>query len=120
MIDDGTEPPLADPVAEYVPTGRPGHRAPHLWLGPDESTLDLIGAGVLLFAGPRAKPDLSALSEVPITTRVVEDQEFLDACGIGITGAVLVRPDGHVYWRCRGEDRTVRRRDGLFGRPGSR
>lgn len=30
VVDDGTAPPLADPVAEHVPTARPGHRAPHL------------------------------------------------------------------------------------------
>jgi putative polyketide hydroxylase len=36
IIDDGTaEPTRRDPVGEYTPLARPGHRAPHLWQGPD-------------------------------------------------------------------------------------
>ena len=58
---DGTEPP-ADTVRDYVPTSRPGHRAPHAWLdgGPPprpafgwrngRSTLDLFGDGFALLS----------------------------------------------------------------------
>ncbi|MFE7871956.1 hypothetical protein ACFUYE_16570 [Micromonospora humida] len=55
VIADGTAPPAGDPVADYVPTGRPGHRLPHVWLDPEQtrSTLDLVaGDGFILLAGP--------------------------------------------------------------------
>jgi hypothetical protein len=46
LVADGTPSPICpDPVAEYVPTARPGHRAPHCWLSFDASrvsTLDLF------------------------------------------------------------------------------
>jgi len=57
VIPDGTQPPaIANPVTDYVPTGRPGARAPHVWLeraGGQLSTLDLFGEGFVLLAGSR-------------------------------------------------------------------
>ena len=44
---DGTAAPPDDPRA-YVPTARPGHRAPHAWLADGRSTLDLFGRGFTL------------------------------------------------------------------------
>ena len=36
VVPDGTEPPeVEDEVIDYVPSGRPGHRAPHVWLERD-------------------------------------------------------------------------------------
>src|ERR1700677_4453847 len=54
IVPDGTaEPP--DSVSTYEQTARPGHRAPHAWLGPGKSTLDLFGKGfVLLRFAPAA------------------------------------------------------------------
>jgi 2-polyprenyl-6-methoxyphenol hydroxylase-like FAD-dependent oxidoreductase len=90
--------------------GRPGTRAPHLWVqrdGQRVSTLDLAGDRFVLFAGPQA----DAWSEAAPGTEVevhrvgapggLADPEgaFLDAYGITPTGAVLVRPDGVVAWR---------------------
>src|SRR5262245_47476389 len=55
---DGT-PPLADEQEVYVPTARPGARAPHVWLDDGRSTLDLFGRGfALLRLGPES-PDPS-------------------------------------------------------------
>src|SRR5438876_10459700 len=55
IVADGTEAPSPeDAVIDYVPTGRPGHRAPHVWLerdGERYSTLDLFGPGFTLLAG---------------------------------------------------------------------
>ncbi len=42
VTPDGTPEP-ADPSNEYFPTARPGHRAPHLWLGPDDALFDRFG-----------------------------------------------------------------------------
>ncbi|MBO4161299.1 FAD-dependent monooxygenase [Micromonospora antibiotica] len=111
VIADGTDPPAGDPVADYVPTGRPGHRLPHVWLDPEQtrSTLDLVaGDGFTLLAGPAAGWASTAQREVgfPLTVhhldRVMSPSArtvFLDQCGLHDTGGLLVRPDGHIAWR---------------------
>jgi hypothetical protein len=56
VIPDGTQlPAVANPVVEYVPTARPGSRAPHTWLQKGDqqiSTLDLYDTHFVLLAGP--------------------------------------------------------------------
>jgi hypothetical protein len=117
VIPDGTEPvPVADPVIDYVPSGRPGHRAPHVWLERDgrrSSTLDLFGPGFTLLAGSRGEEWIPAASEAaqrlgvrvdayPIGARggwMDTDGLFGQRYGIEATGAVLVRPDGHTAFR---------------------
>src|SRR5690606_33892497 len=42
VINDDSAPPERD-TDNYVPTTRPGARAPHAWLSPDQSILDLFG-----------------------------------------------------------------------------
>jgi 2-polyprenyl-6-methoxyphenol hydroxylase-like FAD-dependent oxidoreductase len=82
--------------------GRPGSRAPHVWLERDGqriSTLDLFGRGFVLLAGPDASPITAPHIEVH---RIGHDglrdpdNAFLAAYGIESSGAVLVRPDGFV------------------------
>ncbi len=103
VAGDGTEPPDADPVADYVPTARPGHRAPHVWLDDSVSTLDLVDEGLVLLTGTPgagwAAEAVSALRRdgIPVTAHTVE--AFAESYGTGPEGAVLVRPDGHVGWR---------------------
>ncbi|MDE2477219.1 MAG: FAD-dependent oxidoreductase [Alphaproteobacteria bacterium] len=101
IVADGTpEPP--DTVTTYEQTARPGHRAPHEWLAPGRSTLDLFGRGfVLLRLGahaPGAQPWLDAAERVglPLQDVPVTSDEILDLYGNRL---VLVRPDGHVCWR---------------------
>ena len=57
VVPDGTAPAaVADPVTEYVPSARPGSRAPHVWLrrGAEQiSTIDLFGPRFVLLAGSR-------------------------------------------------------------------
>src|SRR5262249_55589186 len=51
-VPDGT-PPGPDNAKDYIPSARPGSRAPHVWLGEGRSILDLYGRGfVLLQFGP--------------------------------------------------------------------
>jgi 2-polyprenyl-6-methoxyphenol hydroxylase-like FAD-dependent oxidoreductase len=57
IVADGTPPTkVANPVTDYVPTARPGSRAPHVWIerdGARVSTLDVLGGGrFTLLAGP--------------------------------------------------------------------
>jgi putative polyketide hydroxylase len=107
LVPDGTPPPhLDDPVAEYRPTARPGHRAPHAWVsigGRRRSTIDLFdGRFVLLSADPRwcaAATDLDVTTTVPMVAHVINDEGWARLYGIGEEGAVLVRPDGYVAWR---------------------
>ena len=119
VIADGTDAPALDnPVAQYVPSARPGGRCPHVWLqrnGDLISTHDLIGMGFALFAGERGAPWRDAartVSEklgVPMTAYTVganadagdPEGQWAAACGVESDGAVLVRPDGHVAWRQR-------------------
>jgi 2-polyprenyl-6-methoxyphenol hydroxylase-like FAD-dependent oxidoreductase len=100
-VADGT-PPHADDPEDFVPSARPGSRAPHAWLGSGRSTLDLFGRGfVLLRLGARA-PDASAIQAaaaergVPFATIAIADPEV---AGRYECPLVLVRPDGHVAWR---------------------
>jgi hypothetical protein len=119
VIPDGTEPPaIADPVIDYVPRGRPGHRAPHVWLERDGrrcSTLDLFEPGFTLLAGSRGENWIAAASRTAERLGVRVDAHAIGRrdgwmnpegtlekhYGIDATGAVLVRPDGHVAFRAQ-------------------
>lgn len=100
IVADGTpEPP--NPIDEYLPTTRPGHRAPHAVLADGTSTIDQFGRDFVLLTQDTesAGPFFEALmQERSIPARVVPiDSEELAA--VYETAAVLVRPDGHVAWR---------------------
>lgn len=107
VIDDGTpatEP--VDPIGDYVPTARPGHRAPHLWVNVDggrRSTLDLFGDGFVGLCGAEATASavesVARGSRIPIRVRKIDDPAFLALYDIGPDGLVIVRPDGYVGWR---------------------
>jgi 2-polyprenyl-6-methoxyphenol hydroxylase-like FAD-dependent oxidoreductase len=97
--------------------GRPGTRAPHLWLenhGQRISSLDLYGRHFVLLAGPEAQEwsrcaRIAASEErIPLDvscpgTDGLEDPtgHLSDLHGIEPDGCVLVRPDGFVAWRAR-------------------
>jgi 2-polyprenyl-6-methoxyphenol hydroxylase-like FAD-dependent oxidoreductase len=79
--------------------GRPGTRAPHVWLSDDRSTLDLFGAE---FVVVRAAGDgVDDWAPPGATSHVVDAGPFASAYGLDAGGAVLVRPDGVVAWRAR-------------------
>ena len=102
--------------------GRPGSRAPHVWVehqGRRISTLDLCGKGFVLFAGAEGAlwveaaqkvsstldVDVAAYRAGPEGELVISKRELETAAGISSRGAILVRPDDFVVWRQR---RTVR------------
>lgn len=100
-VPDGT-PPNPDDPTDYIPSTRPGSRAPHAWLGDGRSTLDLFGRGfVLLRLGSKA-PDVSAIKSaatarrVPLEIATVTEPNVME---LYQSRLVLVRPDGHVVWR---------------------
>jgi 2-polyprenyl-6-methoxyphenol hydroxylase-like FAD-dependent oxidoreductase len=100
VVSDGTPEPPTDPE-RYVPTARPGHRAPHVALPDGRSLLDLFrGRFTLLNLTPTA--DSSALVEAFRSRRIPVDVESVDAERARETygrAIVLVRPDGIVAWR---------------------
>ncbi len=106
----------------YRPSTVPGCRLPHAWLQRDGcllSSLDLIGTDHLcLLVDPAWRDDWEeALRQArdalsyPVTLLCVGDGEGADATpednlwferrGVDSSGAVLIRPDGHVAWRSR-------------------
>lgn len=118
----------ADLAVPVVPegvrlTGEPGSRAPHLWLnraGIRISTLDLYEGPLVLLSSAgaaggwhdAAKGVARELS-VPLDSYRIgsgpdaelssaSDLEWAEAHGVTPEGAVLVRPDGFVAWRCEG------------------
>ena len=105
--DDTPAPIVEDPVNDYVPSGRPGHRAPHVWLdrGHTKSTLDLFGEGFVVLTDHlrkrQADDAIGGLRRPVIPARAVvpDNGAWAAVYGVGQGGAVLVRPDGHVAWR---------------------
>ncbi len=101
IVPDGT-PPLADDPVQYLPSARPGGRAPHRWLADGRSTLDLFGRGFVLLRLGAAPPEASALcvaadgAGMPLEIVEVSD---LGVLALYEQPLVLVRPDGHVAWR---------------------
>jgi putative polyketide hydroxylase len=106
VIADGTVPRPLDPRV-YSPSDRPGGRFPHLWLdfARKQSTLDWFDKNFVLVAGPlgaewlEAGRRVSAKLALPIERRTLPQVEEARGFRMGLRGAVLVRPDGHVAWR---------------------
>jgi putative polyketide hydroxylase len=138
VVPDGTPRVVADdPVTEYLPSARPGSRAPHVWLkrGNEQiSTIDLFGPHFVLLAGSdgdawRRAAQAIGPSWPPLRVFTVgkdadlgnPDGTWREAYGVDTDGAVLVRPDGHVAWRSRSGatnplEMLRAALDGLFGR----
>ncbi|MCX5389227.1 FAD-dependent monooxygenase [Streptomyces sp. NBC_00094] len=115
--DGGERPATADGPA-WNRTTLPGVRAPHAWLGPGRSTLDLFGGEFVLLCfdlatrpeggvgtipgpGPGPRPldgfvRAFADRRVPLRVRHCHDREVAWRYERPF---VLVRPDGHVAWR---------------------
>ena len=109
--------PLVKPLSQWK--GQPGTHAPHLVLereGEPISTRDLFGPRFVLLVGPdgqfwkAAARQVKEALHIPLDCYQVggETAELLDTSNMfcemyGITsgGAVLVRPDGFIGWRCR-------------------
>jgi 2-polyprenyl-6-methoxyphenol hydroxylase-like FAD-dependent oxidoreductase len=81
--------------------GRPGTRAPHVWIECDGrriSTLDLFGRKFVLLTGP-AGARWRETADPAHDFHQIGQSAFLEAYGIAPEGAVLVRPDGFVAYQ---------------------
>lgn len=109
---------LSVTATKYLPTTLPGSRAPHINLRINNkliSTLDLFEKDFVLLIGSdgvkwqKAAEDLSRNLSFPLKIYKIESENNLtstnnigfDAYEITNSGAVLVRPDGHVVWRSK-------------------
>jgi len=115
VSDESDDAVHADP---HQTCGRPGARAPHLWLeraGRQVSTLDLFCDAFVLLAASRGEAWCQAARAVArrfpgvaVTAHLVGSSDlqdpamgFAQAYGISENGAALVRPDGFIAWRAK-------------------
>ena len=100
-VADGTPPP-PDGGRRFNPSARPGTRAPHAWIAPGRSTLDLFGDGFVLLCLDGNESDADPLRDaaaargMPLRSVSIDDPAIL---ALYERRLVLVRPDGHVAWR---------------------
>jgi 2-polyprenyl-6-methoxyphenol hydroxylase-like FAD-dependent oxidoreductase len=116
---------------ENEPSGRPGTRAPHVWLshnGKQISILDLYGSKFVLLTGYNGQGwhemFAQAASRLGLSLdlyRIGQDQpysdgngSFLASYGISDSGAVLVRPDGFIAWRAQNTATQPVKSDEIF------
>lgn len=134
IAEPETKPPAGHPVLDYRPTTWPSARLPHFWVERDGKRMSihdvLAPNGVTLLAhteGEQAwRATVAAIADrlaMPIaclavgtgreTDLVDADRNWVELSEVEPTGAVLVRPDGHVAWRAH----TLRERasDELLG-----
>ena len=99
-VPDGSPAP-PDTFSEYEQTNRAGARAPHAWLAPGESTLDLFGRGFVLVDRQESETESKLLLQAGETLGVPLTRVELPAAltPAYTTRFTLVRPDGHVAWR---------------------
>ena len=102
VVPDGSPAPGHDFV-NYVPSSRPGGRAPHAWLHDGSSLFDHFGPGFTLIASQGAEREVldSATSQaaalgVPLKTIAPREAAIATLYPSAYT---LVRPDQHVAWR---------------------
>ncbi|MEO1187010.1 MAG: FAD-dependent monooxygenase, partial [Cyanobacteria bacterium J06636_27] len=104
VIPDGLAP---ENNQEWMQSSYPGCRAPHAWLKPGFSTLDLFGHGfTLLCFNSESNSNLNSgieqitkichQKQIPLTTHQINNPEIAQ---LYQRAFVLVRPDGHVAWR---------------------
>ncbi|MCC8936226.1 FAD-dependent monooxygenase [Bradyrhizobium sp. Arg68] len=106
VVPDGT-PRGGHLTRTYFPSDRPGGRFPHLWLdmARKHSTLDWFDKEFTVVTGPLGGEWLEAgraVSDklgIPLNLQQLPNAHQSDGIQMGLRGAVLVRPDGHVAWR---------------------
>ena len=115
-LDSGGAAGHGDPRQSH---GRPGTRAPHVWLdrrGDRISTLDLFGDRFVLMTATEGTmwrdeaPAAARRLGIDLDVHVVGGDALRDptngwpdANGLSATGAMIVRPDGFVGWRAARE-----------------
>jgi len=103
IVPDGEPPP--ENFVEYVPSGVPGGRAPHVWLdgerGQGGSLFDRFGKGFTLLRLNPAIPSgalerAAAARGIPLSVLDVPMPEARELYGRDLA---LIRPDRYIAWR---------------------
>jgi hypothetical protein len=110
LARDGEPPEAVTDPSVFEPTAEVGSRLPHGWLEDGRSTLDLVhsdGMTLLTLGAHDRWADAVAATPVPVHhLRLGVDVEVGEAwqarCRLHDGGALLVRPDQHIAWRCDG------------------
>jgi 2-polyprenyl-6-methoxyphenol hydroxylase-like FAD-dependent oxidoreductase len=117
-VPDGSA-PTSDDFKDYIPTARPGARAPHAWLKDGRSTLDLFGSSFVLLHFPSGETSSAAplvdafdARKIPLNVITLMEQEI---AALYERQFVLVRPDGHVAWRADAIDDALKIADTVRG-----
>ncbi|VTU28381.1 2,4-dichlorophenol 6-monooxygenase [Variovorax sp. PBS-H4] len=106
VVPDGTAAKPLNPRF-YDPSDRPGSRFPHMWLDAarQHSTLDWFDREFVLVAGPlghawnEVAARAAAAAGVAVHFRQLPLAIPSQGFQMGMRGAALVRPDGHVCYR---------------------
>ncbi|MFC0278424.1 FAD-dependent monooxygenase [Falsigemmobacter intermedius] len=123
IVPDGT-PEVELSVETFTPSARPGMRLPHLWVkrgGQRLSSLDLCRGKdlVLLLAAETADAEAAFRhscaargldGEIYVEGRDglrFEEAQWREIYGLGVGGALILRPDGHVAFRSPSADGTL-------------
>jgi hypothetical protein len=98
--DHTDRPAIEDPIHDYTPSGRPGVRAPHIVVD-GQSLLDEFGTEfcVLIDHDHPQRDTLVLEPAVPARIVVLRGATWQETFGVGPTGVVIVRPDGHISFR---------------------
>jgi len=112
LADESPPASRSYPYYDFEPSGRPGERAPHIWLdaGQSRSILDLYGTDFVLLsesvealAAFDPVPRLPAAKLVRYAIDVIAGEaaveQWRQLYNVPPGGGVLVRPDGVVAWR---------------------
>jgi 2-polyprenyl-6-methoxyphenol hydroxylase-like FAD-dependent oxidoreductase len=89
-----------------VSKGKPGSRAPHVWLKENLSTLDLYGRDFVLVTSSASgfwEQQAARCRDTPRIPLRTHRHPIADEYGIGPFGVSLVRPDGFISWRSEAE-----------------
>ncbi|OBH59721.1 FAD-binding protein [Mycobacterium mantenii] len=77
---------------------QPGTRVPHVWVHEGVSTLDLLGPRFTVLSGDERW--CAAAASASLAAHRFYTDEWAAVTGLGPQGALLVRPDDFVGWRC--------------------
>ncbi|MEP4380149.1 MAG: FAD-dependent monooxygenase [Alphaproteobacteria bacterium] len=94
-------PEIPDDPYDYIPTARPGHRAPHVWLEDGHALCDRFADGFTMLRtdlSVDAAPLLDAAGAVGLPVTLLDMDEIAVAKRYQ-AALVLIFPDGHVAWR---------------------
>ena len=99
ILSDGSVEPKDDPRF-YIPSARPGHRAPHYWIKKNDTIYDLFGPhftfiGFTEFLENKVK---NIFQQLKITCKIVKIND-LYCKTLYEKNFVLVRPDYMISWR---------------------